>query len=59
MVGDVYGLSGLLSEPFDVAMALGGLYHVADPPYVLTQIGELTKERLIVQTANVLPRSGN
>jgi hypothetical protein len=26
---------------------------------VLTQIGGLTKEHLIVQTANVMPRSGN
>ena len=54
MVGDVYGLSGLFSEPCDVVMALGRLYHVA--PYVLTQIGGLTKEHLIVRTATFRPR---
>ena len=59
MSGDVYELPSLFSEPFDVVVALGGLYHIADPPYVLTRIGELTKERFIVQTSSVLPRQGN
>ncbi len=54
MSGDVYGLTGLVSEPFDVVLAMGGLYHVADPPYVLTKIRSLTKQRLIVQTSNIL-----
>lgn len=35
------------------------IYHIADPPYVLTKIGELTGERLIMQTSNVLSRAGN
>ena len=59
MSGDVYELDTLFSEPFDVVIALGGLYHIADPPYVLTKIGELTRERLIMQTSNVLFRVGN
>jgi 2-polyprenyl-3-methyl-5-hydroxy-6-metoxy-1,4-benzoquinol methylase len=59
MSGDVYELDTLFSKPFDVVIALGGLYHIADPPYVLTKIGELTGERLIMQTSNVLPRAGN
>lgn len=59
MTGDVYELDTLFSEPFDVVIALGGNYHVADPPYVLTKIGELTRERLIMQTSNVLFRVGN
>ncbi len=59
MAGDVYELSSLFSEPFDVVLALGGLYHVPDPPYVLTKIADLTSESFIVQTSSILPRSGN
>jgi predicted RNA methylase len=64
MAGDVYELSDLVSEPFDVVLTLGGLYHVADPPYVLTKIRELTRERLIVQTElgrlfSILPVPGS
>ena len=54
VTGNVYDLARILTEPFDVVLALGGLYHIADPPYVLTQIRSLTRERLIVQTHNVL-----
>lgn len=56
---DIYDLPNLGLEPFDVVIALGGLYHVPDPPYVLTKIRQLTKECLIVQTASIIPRSGN
>jgi 2-polyprenyl-3-methyl-5-hydroxy-6-metoxy-1,4-benzoquinol methylase len=59
MTGDVYELSNLVSEPFDVVLALGGLYHVADPPYVLTKIRDLTREHLIVQTSSILPLPGS
>jgi 2-polyprenyl-3-methyl-5-hydroxy-6-metoxy-1,4-benzoquinol methylase len=59
MTGDAYDLPNLVSEPFDVVLALGGLYHIPDPPYVLTKIRQLTKEGLIVQTSSILPRSGN
>lgn len=59
LAGDVYELSNLFSEPFDVIIALGGLYHIADPPHILTKIGELTQERFIVQTSSILPRPGN
>ena len=43
---------------FDVVMCLGGLYHVADPPFILSQLRRLTGEWLIVQTSNVLPLPG-
>jgi SAM-dependent methyltransferase len=43
---------------FDVVLCLGGLYHVADPPYILSQLRRLTSEWLIVQTSNVLPLPG-
>ena len=59
MSGDVYELPNLVSEPFDVVIALGGLYHVANPPYVLTKIRSVTKERFIVQTSNILSSPGN
>ena len=57
--GDVYDLERTFDEPFDVVIALGGLYHVPDPPYVLAQIRKLTKEHLIVQTSSILPKRGN
>ena len=53
--GDVYDIDKYFDEPFDVVMCLGGLYHIADPAYVLRQIRSLTKERLILQTTQVLP----
>jgi tRNA (mo5U34)-methyltransferase len=57
--GDVYDIGKYFDEPFDVVLCLGGLYHVADPAYVLRQIGCLVKERLILQTAQVLSGRGN
>jgi tRNA (mo5U34)-methyltransferase len=57
--GDVYELEVLFKEPFDVVLALGGLYHIPDPPYVLTQIRSLTTGLLIVQTSSVLPGRSN
>lgn len=57
--GDVYNINDYFDEPFDVVLCLGGLYHVADPAWVLRQIGHLTKERLILQTAQVIPDRGN
>lgn len=57
--GDVYNLAGTFDEPFDVVQCFGGLYHVADPALVLRQARSLTKERLILQTSQVLPLPGN
>jgi tRNA (mo5U34)-methyltransferase len=57
--GDVYKITEYFDEPFDVVLCLGGLYHVADPAFVLRQAGRLTKERLIMQTSQVLPLPGN
>ncbi|MGD7037443.1 class I SAM-dependent methyltransferase [Methylotuvimicrobium buryatense] len=57
--GDVYQIENYFDEPFDVVLCLGGLYHIADPAFVLRQIGGLTKERLLMQTSQVLPIPGN
>lgn len=57
--GDVYKINDYFDAPFDVVLCLGGLYHVADPALVLRQIGSLTGERLILQTAQVIPARGN
>lgn len=57
--GDVYDIGSFFDEPFDVVLCLGGLYHIADPPYVLRQIASLAKERLILQTSHVLPIPGD
>ncbi len=58
-VGDVYRLQDDFDEPFDVVLCLGGLYHIADPAFLLRQVGQLTRERLIMQTTQVLPLPGN
>ena len=50
-LGDVYKLRDYYTEPFDVVLCLGGLYHVADSAFVLKEVCALTKERLILQTA--------
>lgn len=54
---DVYNIAERFSgnEPFDVTLALGGLYHVPDPPYVLYQLREVTSRYLIIQTSSILP----
>lgn len=57
--GDVYKIGEYFDAPFDVVLCLGGLYHIADPAYVLRQIGSLTRERLILQTSQVMPDHGN
>jgi tRNA (mo5U34)-methyltransferase len=57
--GDVYRIAEYFKEPFDVVLCFGGLYHIADPAFILRQIGTLTRERLILQTSQVLPLPGN
>jgi len=59
LTGDVYELKHIFDEPFDVVLCLGGLYHIPDPPFVLTQIRGLTAGTLIVQTSSVLSGQGN
>jgi len=56
--GDIYELPRLVTGPFDVVLAFGGLYHVADPAFVLRKIRALTRERLIVQTSNIINLPG-
>jgi len=41
------------SDPFDVVLYLGVLYHTRNPFYSLTQVADLTKEQLIVETLGV------
>jgi tRNA (mo5U34)-methyltransferase len=56
---DMYNVgSRFHGTTFDVVLCLGGLYHVADPPFILSQLRKLTEEWLIVQTSNVLPLPG-
>ena len=57
--GDVYDMRKHFDEPFDVVLCLGGLYHVADPAFVLRETGALTKERLLLQTSEVLSTKDN
>jgi tRNA (mo5U34)-methyltransferase len=59
LTGDVYELRRIFDEPFDVTICLGGLYHIADPPFVLSQIRALTTEALVVQTSNILRGRAN
>ena len=59
LAGDVYELKRIFTEPFDVVLCLGGLYHIPDPPFVLTQIRALTTGTLIVQTSSILPGRAN
>jgi tRNA (mo5U34)-methyltransferase len=57
--GDIYEIEDEFDAAFDVVLCLGGIYHIADPPYVLRQTASLVKERLILQTSQVLPLPGN
>lgn len=59
LVGNVYKLTQTFAEPFDVVMCLGGLYHIADPPHVLDQICALTRERVILQTSQIIRGRGS
>ena len=56
---DVYQLAGQFDRPFDVVLCLGGLYHMADPPFILSQVRALTAGLLIVQTSSIMLRRGN
>jgi len=58
-LGDVYSLTKSFSEPFDIVLCMGGLYHIADPPYVLSQIRQIMREKLIIQTSGILPGRKN
>jgi len=57
--GDVYKIAENFDTPFDVVLCFGGLYHIADPAFVLREIRRLVKERLILQTSQVMPYPGN
>ena len=57
--GDVYKLDEYFSEPFDVVLCLGGLYHVPDPALLLLGMHGVTKEKLLLHTAMTLNLPGN
>jgi len=59
LAGNVYDLKQMFDRPFDVVLGLGGLYHIPDPPYVLTLIRSLTADAFIVQTSSVLSGRSN
>lgn len=59
VTGDVYELRRIFDEPFDVVLCLGGLYHIPDPPFVLSQIRAVTTGALIVQTSSILGGRAN
>ncbi len=58
-VADVYELHKTMTEKFDVTLALGGLYHVADPALVLRNLRAVTSGYLIVQTSRLLRMPGS
>ncbi len=64
-VGDVYKLSSEAPGPFDVTLCLGGLYHVADPVFVLRQLrsvttegGHLLLQTVVLRTTSIVPLPG-
>ena len=59
--GDVYALSSFVETPFDLTLALGGLYHVADPVLVLENLRRATRPggHLIVQTSRIIRIPGS
>jgi 2-polyprenyl-3-methyl-5-hydroxy-6-metoxy-1,4-benzoquinol methylase len=58
-VADVYRLPSSVEGPYDLTLALGGLYHVADPALVLRNLREVTSGHLILQTARVIRLPGS
>ncbi|MGO8872299.1 MAG: class I SAM-dependent methyltransferase [Acidimicrobiales bacterium] len=58
-VCDVYDIGTQVKDVFDCSLVLGGLYHIADPPYVLDQVRKVTGAWMILQTSSVLPDKGN
>ena len=59
--GDAYELPRLVQPPFDVTMALGGLYHVADPVLVLDNLRQVTRPggHLLIQTSRIIRLPGS
>ena len=58
--GDVYRLCEIVgSDSYDVGLVLGGLYHIADPPFILRQVRQVVREYLIVQTSSVVFSRGS
>nr|ADZ45323.1 methyltransferase type 12 [Streptomyces sp. NRRL 30471] len=46
-------------ETYDVVMCFGGLYHVSDPPAMLTKIHRATNKYAIIQTSHVVHAPGS
>lgn len=49
-IGDVLA-EGFTSEPFDVVLFLGVLYHLDDPLLALRALRQITTERLLIETS--------
>src|SRR6266480_2250457 len=50
--GDVYKICEYFHEPFDVVLCLGGLYHIADPAFILREAGR-SKMDLLIRLENI------
>jgi tRNA (mo5U34)-methyltransferase len=59
--GDAYRLPALVEPPYDLTMALGGLYHVADPVLVLDNLRQVTRPggHLLLQTSRIIRVPGS
>lgn len=59
--GDIYRLGEFVGEPFDLTLALGGLYHLSDPVLALRNIRAATATggHLIMQTSRILRLPGS
>jgi len=60
-VADIYRLEEVVTEPFEVTFCLGGLYHVADPIYVLRKVRAATAGggTLVMQTSGIIWKKGH
>src|SRR5436190_17527943 len=59
--GDIYHLGELVNEPFDLTLALGGLYHLSDPVLALRNIRAATATggHMILQTSRIIRLPGS
>ncbi len=58
-VVNVYELESSVEGPFDLTLALGGLYHVSDPVLVLERLRAVTQGYLILQTSRIIRLPGS
>lgn len=58
---DIYRLGEVVDAPFDVTLALGGLYHLPDPALALRTMRAATKDggMLVLQTSRIIRYPGS